>query len=320
MDNLDIKTDTKRTENDESYAQDAATIEANMAKKKESVEAERLAKEEQKRLEEEKKTKEEAEKIAAEEEAERKKEEIIVGASTLAAGVINTILNGKKIGTFLRGLLLGFLCGLLCMFVLGKNLFTQYVTVEVPVYPVTEDSAPAGYTSLDFQNAILGDSIVRQDLEVLEQELIVSTTITKAGFNNWAIFSKVKTCQFVGSGVYTINMGKLDKEHISFDEKEMLVTVRIPHAVLSHVLLNEYETEFEDTEKGFLAFGDLNLTAEQYNEITAQVKGDMEVELNKQDLLDLADDYGRKKVWQILNPLVETVGKDVFLEVKFEGE
>ena len=318
MDNIEIKNKTERLDADENYADDNDKIEAEMARNKESVEAERKAKEEKKRIEEEEKLIAES-KRAEQEELLKEKEELVEQVSTLAAGAIGGMLANKQGSSFLKGLLLGFLCGLLCMFVFGKGLLTEYVQVEVPTYILTEETKP-GYTTLDFQNAILGDTIVRQDLEVLEQELMVSTTITKAGFNNWPIFSKVKTCQFVGSGIYTIDMGKLDKAHITFDKEEMLVTVKIPHAVLSHVLLNEDKTQFEDTEKGFLAFGDMNLTAEQYNEITSQVKLDMEKELSSEDLLELADDYGKKKVWQVLNPLVETVGKDVFLEVKFEDE
>ena len=53
MDNIEIKNKTERLDADENYADDNDKIEAEMARKKESVEAERKAKEEKKRIEEE---------------------------------------------------------------------------------------------------------------------------------------------------------------------------------------------------------------------------------------------------------------------------
>lgn len=287
------------------------------------------------------KKEEENRRKAAEEAAEKKKKEaeakakaekddssseLVKGAASLATAAISSAASGKKAKGFWKGTIIGLVAGvaltLIAQTVLGigsiGSSLTQQVNDGKESADEVIDETFLGYTSADFQDVILGSSTAKQDLEVLEQAVIVDTTITKAGLGNLSIFSKTKQCEFAGSGIYTIDMGKMDKDHITYDADARTVTVKIPHAVLAHVILDEANTTFQDTEKGLLAFGDLALTQEQQNELQTSIKAKMSEELGKQDLMDMADDFGKKKVWQILDPLVSTVNEGVSLSVEFE--
>ena len=344
---LNIETSVKRVSSakGDSFAKDAANIEETM-KKKEAQVKQGLA-EAEKEAEKARKAKEAAakEKAAASKSESTQKhhssktsdKELVEDTLKVLQGKGNVsdmediasaalsraaTAGSKKKGGFFQGLLLGLVFGLIGAFVLqniwGIGKLTQQVNTGKESVDAVIDETFLGYTSADFQDAILGNTTAKQDLEVMDQALVLPTTVTKSGLGNLKIFSKVKQCQFAGDGIYTIDMGKMDTEHISYDENTHTVTVKVPHAVLAHVILDEGNTTFDDTDKGLLAFGDLALTEEQHNELTTTIKDQMTQELEKEDLMKMADDYGQKKVWQILNPLVETVDKNVMLEVEFE--
>ena len=141
----------------------------------------------------------------------------------------------------------------------------------------------------------------------MEQPLSISTTTTKAGLANLPIFSKMQDLTYYGTGVYTVDLSGLDKEHILVDESQNTVTILIPHAKLQYVNTNLDLTEFEDTEKGLLAFGDIKLTAEETKLLETTVYNSMEERLSEQELLDEADRFAKLKTWEIFQPLVTAV-------------
>ena len=83
--------------------------------------------------------------------------------------------------------------------------------------------------------------------------------------------------------------------------------ILIPHAKLQYVNTNLDLTEFEDTEKGMLAFGDIKLTAEETKLLETTVYNSMEERLSEQELLDEADRFAKLKTWEIFQPLVTAV-------------
>ena len=175
-----------------------------------------------------------------------------------------------------------------------------------------------GYTALDFQNVILGKVVEHQELIVMEQYVNVETTITKAGLGNLEIFSKLKNVTYSGKGQYTVDLSKIDKDHINVDMDNKKVYITIPHAKLQEVILDLNNIEFEDTEKGFLAFGDLSLTAEQQNEIEKSVKQTMTETLDTKELYEQADEYALNQTWSIFAPLVSSVSDEFEVEMVFE--
>ena len=181
------------------------------------------------------------------------------------------------------------------------------------------DEGLLGYTAADFQNAILGAATQHQELVVMEQPLEISTTITKAGLGNLNIFSKIKTVTYYGTGVYTVDLKNIDKDHIKVDTDAKTVTVIIPHAVLQYVNPDLSKTEFEDTEKGLLAFGDLSLTTEQQNQLSQSVTAAMKERLEEDDLFKQADEYATMKTWEIFQPLITAVSSEYKVVMQFEA-
>ena len=244
--------------------------------------------------------------------------EDLLKAST---SIVNS-LGKKKSKGFLSGLLIGLIIGALITGILGFS-FKDQIFGKVAS---TKEGADAlldegllGYTAADFQDAILGAATQHQELVVMEQPLEISTTITKAGLGNLNIFSKIKTVTYYGTGVYTVDLKNIDKDHIKVDTDAKTVTVIIPHAVLQYVNPDLSKTEFEDTEKGLLAFGDLSLTTEQQNQLSQSVTAAMKERLEEDDLFKQADEYATMKTWEIFQPLITAVSSEYKVVMQFEA-
>ena len=310
---IEVKTSAKKVSNSKTEKQN----EEKEKLKKEKEEASKKAKEKQKEA------KEKAEK-KAEEEVSQKEEKGIINEETIevAKTLAGKALNSKKVKSksqLIIGILIGLVVGFLLSTLLGAGkLLTGKVNEGKESVDEVIEEHFTGYTALDFENAILGAAIEHQDLIVMEQPLEVETTITKSGLGNLAIFSKVKSITYSGSGIYTVDMSHIDKDHIDVDMDNKVVKVKIPHTVLFKTVLDVDNIKFEDTEKGLLSFGDLKLTNEEVNKVEKAVKDSMEEKLNAKELFKEADEFATLKTWQIFQPLITAVSPEFVVEMVFE--
>ena len=298
---LNIKTKSSKVENEKTKSQDEELAKLKKAKEEADKKATELAN---------------AKKEVVKE--ENNNEELV----NLAKSIIDSTKTNKKktkitLG-FFKGLLIGVIAGFLLATFLGfSGLFGGVGNDEVVNNEVIKDSL-FNYTEVDFKNAILGEAQKKQELIVMEQPVKVSTTVTKSGLGKLEIFSKVKNIAYNGTGVYTVDMSKINNDTINVNLDNKKVTVYIPHSVLQYVNLDLENVEFEDTEKGLLAFGDLALTTEQQNEIEVSVKNTMSQTLNNKEFFDQADEFAKLKTWQIFQPLVSAVSNEFIVEMEFE--
>lgn len=247
-----------------------------------------------------------------EEELKKQKEE-----NSAVLKLASDARKSRKGGLSLKTFLLGMAAGALCLYGLQKTVFKP---VENPVEQIAHQAKEdfdevitetfAGFTAADFQNAVLGESTGHQELIVMEQPVAIESTITKEGFYKLPAFQKVKNIVYHGSGVYTVDLSLIDAEHIMVDEEEKTVTVLIPHAELQYVNPDLSATEFAETETGWLAFGDLTLTAEQQNELEGKAVESMRERLGTDELMESADEFSRMKTWEIFQPLVTSVSPE----------
>ncbi len=180
-----------------------------------------------------------------------------------------------------------------------------------------EDNGIFGYTAADFQQAILGDSEKLKKLEVFRQDVSDATTITKTGFFNWNALSKTKLITYNGTVVYTVDLSSLSANDISVNEEEKIITLKIPHAVQEEINIPEDAIQFGDTERGLLAFGDLQMTPEQISQVQAGAREKMEEKLKADNVLETADRFAKLSVWEMYSPIIKGVARDYSLEVEF---
>lgn len=227
-----------------------------------------------------------------------------------------------KLKSLISGLILGLIIGAAGMYyyqlpklhtVVGTN-NTSSVDADVVV-----NENWISYTAADFEDAILGKTTEHKELVVMEQELSVPTTITHSGLGNLQIFSKVKNVIYYGTGVYTVDLNKIERKNIHVDLDNKKVKISLPHAKLQYVTPDLSKTEFADTERGLLAFGEIKLTTEEQNELEQAIQQTMTESLQNPKLLEQADAFATMKTWEIFQPLVTAISPEFVLEVEFDS-
>ena len=239
-------------------------------------------------------------------------------AAAIGGAVLGKVLDSKKKGKKIKwGLILVAAVVIIgAVLIIGPKLSGAFSLSNLLGTDMKPDET-MGYNSIDFQNAILGEAREKQELIVLEQDVQVDTEISNA-LANIEIFKKTKMIHTFGTGVYTVDLGQIDADHVAVDEPSQTVTVTVPHAVLQYVNINVDLTTFEETEHEIFGFGDIKLTQEQQKVVDESIDDVMRATLSDQALLDKADEVAVLKVAEIFQPLVSAVSDTYLVEVVLE--
>lgn len=326
---VNIKSEGKRVKGEKSAEQDArlkAIEEKKAADRKAAAQAGK-AKQEAAQAAEEEKAKALAEEQAKAEEAEKAKREALekLGATALAAGgaVVDSAAKSAKKGELKVSPKTAFFA-IAAVVIVALLLFIAWPRLSAMLVPQPEthtavelsESAVMGNTSAEIGNAILGEARQKQELVVWEQDVQVDSEISQA-LANLAIFAKTKSVRSFGTGVYTVDMGKLDESSIDVSEQAHTVTISIPHAQLQYITKDLEKTEFEDTQHAILGFGDVKLTQEQQNLLEQSIEDAMRVELESDQCFADADKAALLVVYDVYQPLITQIDDTYTLEVKF---
>lgn len=145
-------------------------------------------------------------------------------------------------------------------------------------------------------------------LVVEEQEVYDNATITDTGLFNWGVLNKKQVITIHGTGQYTIDLSQVTAQDISLDEDTYELTIRIPHAELQKpVKFDPSQTEIGDTEKGWLAFGDIKLTQEQQKAFEEEACKKLEEKLSEEERFKEADRFAKLSAYETYQPIVKAV-------------
>lgn len=172
-----------------------------------------------------------------------------------------------------------------------------------------------GYTTIDFQEAILGETREKTELVVLERDVQVSTEISHT-LANISLFEKSQTLTSYGTGVYTVDLSGIGAEDIAFDPEAKIVTVTIPHTKLAYVDFDVSKTESGETRRAIFGFGVIKLTTEQMTILESSIEQTMREALDTPEALAAADERALIAVRELLEPLVKAVSTECALKVR----
>ena len=205
---------------------------------------------------------------------------------------------------------LGMIIIIVAVIAIAFFLFKPQLGGLLSAFSMPDSVAPdevMGYNSIDFQEAILGESRERSALIVWEQDVEVRSEISSA-FGNFDFLKKSKVIHTFGTGKYTVELGGIDNEHITVDETLKTVTITIPHSVLDSVSIDPNNTTFEETEHNLpIKLGDIKMTQEQQNELDKSIDGVLREKLNIAEHFAKADDVAIYNIQEIFQPLVTAV-------------
>ncbi len=187
---------------------------------------------------------------------------------------------------------------------------------DIEEYDVTlENNGIFGFTAVDFEDVILGHATRQQLLIVDEQEVSVASTITDTGLFNLSIFTKVLNETIYGVGEYTIDLTKIKKSDIEFDEENYTITIHVPYPTLHSVKFEPDKTKIGDTEKGWLAFGEIKLTPEQTQKFETEAVEKLTERLNDKECFETAARFAKLTAYEVYQPLVNSISPAYKVEI-----
>ena len=187
---------------------------------------------------------------------------------------------------------------------------------EAHTVSALSESAVMRNTAVAFDEVILGEARQKQELIVWEQDVEVESAITQA-LANIDIFSKTKVIHSFGTGVYTVDMSKVDEAAIAVDADQRTITITIPRAQLQYITKDLEKTEFEDTQHAIFGFGDVKLTEEQQNLLERSIEDAMREQLESEECFADADRAALLVVYDTYQPLIAQVDNSYKLKIVF---
>lgn len=197
---------------------------------------------------------------------------------------------GKKTKKLVASLLLG-----ICVFV-GLAKWEKPTTNETYQRQIQLQE-----TKVDYSNLIIKGLEKINNLEVLQLNVNYDMTIHGTIFKN-NFFRNDKIVTLNTTARYKIDLDDV-MSNVIFSGDNITVLVHIN----TEVLVNEDSIIYRD-DKGYLAFGDVTITPEEYNSMVVQAKENISSEMLKKENYDVAKENVEKRVKEIIT----TVGHDTY--------
>lgn len=222
---------------------------------------------------------------------------------------------GKKNPIILRqsGCLMPFIIAVLAflLFVSSLYLFPQFkASLGLGDLPTSFDEMRAdqvmGYKTVDIQESILLEAEDKAQLIVFNQNVQIDLQISQMLWN-MPIFEKTKIIHAYGKGAFGIDLSHMTKESIVVNHNIREVYIILEPASLMYVEPDYSKTTYEDTQKALLAFGEIKMTQEQQTVVNQDIKNAMTEELDKEDLLAIADQKVVERVRELMGPLINEI-------------
>lgn len=197
---------------------------------------------------------------------------------------------GKKTKKLVASLLLG-----VCVFV-GLAKWDKPTTNET-----YQKQIQIQETKVDYSNLVIEGLEKINNLEVLQLNVNYDMTIHGTIFKN-NFFRNDKIVTLNTTARYKIDLDDV-MSNVIFSGDNITVLVHIN----TEVLVNEDSIIYRD-DKGYLAFGDVTITPEEYNSMVVQAKENISSEMMKKENYDVAKENVEKRVKEIIT----TVGHDTY--------
>lgn len=215
-----------------------------------------------------------------------------------------------KIYKLKRKILFFFIIIIICLssFLFLKNISNKKSNISLPVINPISNS-----------KFISEESLIKRinnvnKLITLELELSQVVTIDQS-YANLDILKKYKRIKFYSDCSYYIDLSNITKEDLVFDEELNILNLTIPNPRVYKININKDKLEEETSVNGFLRFGEIKLTTEEFKDLELEVITTIEEKLNDKPLFDEAK---LKTKVSIENLIKDFISKDVDLNLSFK--
>jgi len=179
------------------------------------------------------------------------------------------------------------------------------------VYHLTEK------TVVDFYEPILEQFNKESQLVVSSADASIELNLKQTGVIDVKALNKTQKIKYKGTGRFYVDMSEMSKEDILVDNENKEITIFIPHTKLLPIEIDPNRFESEDAKKGFLAFGTLKFTPQEYNNLQTEVKTKIEKSIDVKANRLKADENAIEEITKIYTPIVQSLDDEYEVKVSF---
>lgn len=174
---------------------------------------------------------------------------------------------------------------LLCIAIGFTFAYRIYVTPKADSEPWTISKTSDNSKKFITKETLVTQIKQKQKLITTEVNLNEKITIDNS-WGNLSIFKKIQNINFIGTGLYVIDLSTINPNDITIDNNG--ISMKLPKPSVEMVTLNEEKTVFSPLEKGLLRFSDIKLSPEEHEELTSVVKNKMKNKMLENQYYNIA--------------------------------
>ena len=224
---------------------------------------------------------------------------------------------------------LGIFCGILVVAIIGILIWGMNVTTTVFSETYNDGVEQIDINTIylensgievDFSEVLLGNQEETRKLIVSTQEATVSTELSDKLIQklDFDFLKKTQKVSYIGTGYFVVDLDNLTKESIIEDKENKIITIKIGHAYLQAIEIDPNKIIVDEVKKGLLAWGDLELTVKDYNEIEKELRNRLETKFNTAENGQQADETALRMVKEVYEPIVKAIDSQYSVVVEFE--
>ncbi|MDV4149541.1 DUF4230 domain-containing protein [Clostridium sp. AL.422] len=157
---------------------------------------------------------------------------------------------------------------------------------------------------------------VRNTSKIIPLEVELSKTITiDKSWGDLEIFHKYKRIKFFANCSFYIDLSNLKEDDIIIDENKKTLNITIPNPEIFTIDIIRDKTVYEDSSNGFLRFGEIKLTSEEFELIQKDVYKSFEMTLNEKDIYEKAISNSRLSITNLFRQII---GDDIKIDISFK--
>lgn len=157
---------------------------------------------------------------------------------------------------------------------------------------------------------------IKQKQKLITTEINMNETM--AIDNSWgdlAVFKKVQNIDFVGTGIYTVDLSDLSSKNIEI--KNNIIKISIPKPSVESITLDENKTVYNKTDRGLLRFGEIKLSTEDQQLLLKTVKDKMKDKMLEENYYNTAINNSKKSMINLLNSIIDKTNNAYEIQINF---
>ncbi|NLL30653.1 MAG: DUF4230 domain-containing protein [Clostridiales bacterium] len=148
----------------------------------------------------------------------------------------------------------------------------------------------------------------------LELELSQMAIIDKS-LGDLDFLKKYKRIKFFADCSYHIDLSKIGEEDITINPEEKTLSITVPKPDIYNISINEDKTIFEESQNGFLRFGEVKLSTEEFNSLQNEVLTNFEEKLKRDEIYEEALNKSKISIEELLSSLIK---EEVEIKIYFK--